>query len=87
MQRRSTEHALVLLAPRVVDPGLEGVATRSAEQLTQGSVVLQGNRVPACRFEHGPDAPDGNVGNDPVKRLSVYVDHPQDVIKVRNHRG
>ena len=47
---------------------------------------LTSDRLPAGGLEHRLDPPGGDVGDDPVERLPVEVDHPHQLAERRDHR-
>ena len=82
---RAAQQPLVLLVAHRVDAVPQGVAAGAVEQRPKAPPVLHRDRLPAGSVEHPPDPPDGDVGNDPVERLPVEVDDPQDLAQVRDH--
>jgi len=80
LARVRAQQPLVLLVGHRVHP----LAQRGVGG--QPRAVLDHLRVPARRLEHRREASRGDVGHDPVQRLAVEVDHPEDLAEAGHHR-
>ena len=86
LRDRAAQQPLVLLVAHLVDPPAQGLAAVALEELAQAAAVLDRDRLPAGGVEHRPDPARGDVGHDPVERLAVEVDDPEDLAEARDHR-
>ena len=85
-RRRQPQRALVLLVAHRVDPPAQRLAARAREQLLQPAPVLDGEHLPSGRLEHSREPADRDVGHDPVERLAVDVDDPEDLAEAGDER-
>ncbi len=82
----AAQQPLVLLVGHLVDAAAQRVPALALEQLAQEASVLDHDRLPAGGLEHRLDAAGGDVGDDPVERLAVEVDHPHQLAQRGDHR-
>lgn len=75
--RSQTETSLVLPVAHRVEPGAQVLATSSGKGLVQTMAVLELDYMPTCRFELPAPLRDPNTWHDPVERLAVEVDDPE----------
>src|SRR5215211_7607578 len=73
------QEALVLLVRHLVDPPPQVLPARPLEERLEPAAVLDGQHLPAGRLEHAREAAERDVWDDPVERLAVQVNDPQDL--------
>ena len=84
--RVDAEQPLVLGIGHGVDPVPQRLAARPGEQLLEQPPVLQRDDLPARRAEHAAQPVGRDQRDDPVERLAVHVDDPDDLAEF-GHAG
>jgi hypothetical protein len=80
------QHPLVLLVRHLLQPAAQFGTAWAPEDLGDGPAPLQGQHLPPSSGEHSLQSLDLDVGDDPVQRLAVQVDHPQQLAERGNLR-